>query len=253
MTAMLKKLLILSVLSILLLFISTGFSVSLCQAGSDAGTVESADEFAEFDEEITVVNDPFESINRPIFTFNHNLHLWLVEPTAKVYRKVTPSAFRTGMVNFFSNLLEPTRFINSCLQGRFIEARDTLMRFLLNSTVGVAGIMDPATYDGMKINERRFSSTLAYYGVGSGPYLVIPFYGPGDLRGIGGFVGDTLASPVWYVLDGEPLIVVLVKASKTINQTSFRLGEYEKMLSGALDPYIAVRNAFAQHQLQLTE
>jgi len=72
------------------------------------------------------------------------------------------------------------------------------------------------------------------------------------LRGVGGLVGDTVASPSWYIFS-DPLVVVVVKASKTINHTSFRLGEYEKMLSGALDPYIAVRNAFAQHQLQLTE
>ena len=248
MIVMFRKILIISMISAVLLLVGTGFSVSFCQAGSDTGTVEEVDEFAEFDDDIEVVNDPLEIINRPIFTFNHNLHIWLVEPTAKAYRKVTPRPFRTGIVNFFGNLLEPTRFLNSCLQGRFVEARDTLMRFLLNSTVGVAGLMDPATYDGMKVNEQRFSSTLAHYGVGSGPYLVIPFFGPSNPRGICGLVGDTFASPLFYLLGEKPLLVVIVKASKTINQTSFRLGEYEKMLSGALDPYAAVRDVFTQHQ-----
>lgn len=224
-----------------------------CLAAATAATAQFDDEFTEYDEPSAVANDPFESINRSFFTFNNNLHLWLVEPTAKAYRKVTPSMFRTGIVNLFNNLLEPTRFLNSLLQGRVVEARETFLRFILNSTAGVCGLMDPSTYDGRFVNERRFSSTLAYYGVGRGPYLVIPFYGPANLRGVGGLVGDSLASPMWYILDGNPIAVVIVKASKSVNQTSFKLGEYEKMLSGTLDPYIAIRDAFAQHQQQLTE
>lgn len=250
---MLRKFLLILLLSVALLGTGIGFNASLCRAASDSDKLDNVDEFSEFDDEIVEVNDPLESINRPIFTFNHNLHIWFVEPTAKAYRKVTPSVFRTGIVNFFSNLLEPTRFLNSCLQGRFVEARETLLRFLLNSTVGVAGLMDPSTYDGRDVNERRFSSTLAHYGVGPGPYLVIPFYGPSNPRGVCGLVGDTLASPLFYVADGDPLVVVIVKASKTINQASFRLGEYERMISGALDPYIAIRNAFAQHQHMVLE
>jgi len=254
MILVLRNYLIVAVLSLSCILVGISVNLDLCFADSGTDVVAQVDDdFAEYDEPAAVISDPLEGINRAFFTFNHNLHLWFVEPTAKAYRKVTPSMFRTGIVNFFNNLLEPTRLINSLLQGRFVEAKETCLRFLLNSTVGVCGLMDPATYDGRRIHERRFSSTLAFYGVGNGPYLVIPFYGPSDLRGVGGFVGDTLASPVWYVLNGEPLVVVLVKASKTINQTSFRLGEYERMLSGALDPYIAIRNAFAQHQLQLTE
>jgi len=253
MLLVLKNYLVITILSLSFIVVGMSINFELCFAASGTELAYVDDEFAEYDEPSAVISDPLEGINRSFFTFNHNLHTWLVEPTAKAYRNVTPSMFRTGIFNFFNNLLEPTRFINSLLQGRFVEAEETFLRFLLNSTVGVCGLMDPATYDGRRIHERRFSSTLAFYGVGNGPYLVIPFYGPSDLRGVGGFVGDTLASPVWYVLNGEPVVVVIVKASKTINQTSFRLGEYEKMLSGALDPYIAVRNAFAQHQLQLTE
>ncbi len=248
----LRNYLIITVFSLSFILVGMSINPELCRAASGTEVVQIDDEFAEYDAP-AVISDPLEGINRSFFTFNNNLHIWLVEPTAKVYRNVTPSMFRTGIVNFFNNLLEPTRFVNSLLQGRFVEAEETFLRFLLNSTVGVCGLMDPATHDGRAIHERRFSSTLAFYGVGNGPYLVIPFYGPSDLRGVGGFVGDTLASPVWYVLNGEPLVVVLVKASKAVNQTSFRLGEYEKMLSGALDPYIAIRNAFAQHQLQLTD
>ncbi len=236
-------------------FILSGMLINadFCLAASDSAAAQFDDDFAEYDEPIAVINDPLEGINRSFFTFNNKLHLWLLEPTARAYRNVTPSMFRTGVLNFFNNLLEPTRIINSLLQGRWVEARETALRFLLNSTAGVGGLMDPSTYDGRELRERRFSSTLAFYGVGNGPYLVIPFYGPSDLRGVGGLLGDTLTSPIWYALNGDPVAVVVVKASKSVNQTSFRLGEYEKMLSGALDPYVAVRNAFAQHQLQLAE
>ena len=248
-----KKCLIISILCFSLMFIGVSLNPALSFAGSAVDVANVDDDFSEYDEPVAAVNDPLEGMNRSFFAFNHHLRLWLVEPTARTYRKVTPSMFRTGIVNFFDNILEPTRFLNSLLQGRFIEAQETFLRFLLNSTVGVCGLMDPATYDGWELHERRFASTLAYYGVGGGPYLVVPFFGPTNLRGVGGLAGDAVTSPAWYVLNGDPIVVVAVEASKTINHTSFRLGEYEKMLSGALDPYLAVRNAFAQHQKQLTE
>ncbi|MCD6292894.1 MAG: VacJ family lipoprotein, partial [Deltaproteobacteria bacterium] len=172
-----------------------------------------------------------------------------MEPTAHTYRKVTPSIFRIGLLNFFNNLLEPTRVINCLLQARFGAARETFLRFVLNTTVGVGGIMDPATFDGMKSHHRQFASTMAQYGAGSGPYLVLPFWGPRDLRGTFGMVGDTLTSPLFY--NGDPLAALIIESSNAINRTSFRLGEYNKMISGSLDPYIAVRNAYAQYQLKV--
>ena len=159
--------------------------------------------------------------------------------------------FRTGLLNFFNNLLEPTRIVNSLLQGRFKVAEEIFLRFILNSTVGVCGLMDPAAFDGMKSHELQFASTLAHYGTGSGPYLVLPFFGPNDLRGTFGLVGDTLTSPLFFALNHDPMTAVAVQASNAINRTSFKLGEYEKMLSSALDPYIAVRNAYKQHQQKL--
>lgn len=224
-----------------------------CQAEPLTEVALSEGEFSEYDDEFGGINDPLEMVNRPIFTFNDRLRLWVLEPTARGYRKVTPSIFRTGMLNFFNNLLEPTRFINCLLQGRFSAAKETFLRFALNSTVGVGGLMDPATFDGMKIHERRFASTFAYYGIGSGPYLVIPFYGPSDLRGVFGLVGNTLTHPLFYILHDHPLVAVCAEASKSINQTSFRLGEYEKMLSSALDPYVSVRDAYKQHQQKVME
>ncbi|HDS17248.1 MAG TPA: VacJ family lipoprotein [Proteobacteria bacterium] len=209
------------------------------------------DEFAEYDGEAVSVKDPLEVLNRVFFVFNDRLQLWVLEPVARGYKIVTPSLFRTGLLNFFSNLLEPTRVINCLLQGRFKAAEESFLRFMLNSTVGVGGLMDPASYDGLKSHEYQFASTLATYGMGSGPYLVLPFWGPHDFRGILGLGGDTLASPLFYALYQNPVSAVAVQGSNAINRTSFRLGEYEKMLSGALDPYLAVRDAFQQHRREI--
>jgi phospholipid-binding lipoprotein MlaA len=220
-------------------------------ASSEATAVQSTmsdDDFGEFDDEYVEVSDPLEGFNRAMFTFNDRLHRWVLEPTARAYTKVTPSMFRTGVSNFFNNLMEPARMLNCFLQGRFADGRDVLMRFLLNTTVGVVGIMDPAGYDKMPDHDVRFASTLKTYGSGSGPYLVLPFYGPSDVRGMFGLVGDTLATPLFWVLKDNTGAAIGVQGGNAVNKTSFRLGEYEKLLSGTLDPYVAIRDAYQQHQ-----
>ncbi|MEA3333301.1 MAG: VacJ family lipoprotein [Pseudomonadota bacterium] len=242
-----RKYLVILILLSSFLIVNLGSATLVCQAAAD-DIVADNDEYSEYDAEVGGLSDPLEMVNRPVFTFNDRLRLWILEPTARGYRKVTPRMFRAGLLNFFDNLLEPTRFINCLLQGRFNAAGETFMRFALNSTVGVGGLMDPATFDGMKTHERRFASTFAHYGIHSGPYLVLPFFGPSDLRGIFGLVGNTLTQPLFYILRSEPLVAVAVEGSKSVNHVSFRLGEYEKMISGALDPYVAVRDAYEQHQ-----
>ena len=241
---MLMKFLVILILLGSFLGPAVGLVPQVCQA---AVVDSSEDEFSEYDD-VGGLSDPFEVMNRAIFTFNDSLRRWLLEPTARSYRKVTPNMFRTGLLNFFNNLLEPTRIINCLLQGRFKAAEEIFLRFALNTTVGVGGLMDPATFDGMKSYERQFASTLAHYGTGSGPYLVLPLFGPSDLRGTFGLVGDTLTSPLFYVTQGDPLAVLAVKGSNAVNRTSFKLGEYEKMISGSIDPYVAVRDAYEQHQ-----
>lgn len=233
---------------------SIGLVPQVCQAAAATATAAGiddscGDEFSEYDdEEEGGLSDPLEVINRGVFTFNDTLRRWFLEPTARGYRTVTPNMFRLGVLNFFNNLLEPTRVINCFLQGRFGAAGETFLRFALNSTAGVGGLMDPATFDGMKSHQRQFASTLAHYRAGSGPYLVLPFFGPSDVRGTVGLVGDTLTSPLFYVTQGDPLAALAVKGSNAINRTSFKIGEYDKLVSGSLDPYIAVRDAYAQHQ-----
>ncbi len=239
---------------LILLFCFIGTSVAVTPLVSYAQSAAEADfcgdEFSEYDDEVEPISDPLETMNRGVFAFNDSLRRWVLEPTASGYKTVTPSMFRTGVLNFFNNLLEPTRLVNCILQGRFKAAGETFMRFALNTTVGVGGLMDPATFDGMETHERQFASTLAHYGTGSGPYLVLPFFGPSDCRGTLGLVGDTLMSPLFYY-NRAPLVAVAVKGSNAINRTSFKLGEYEKMTRGSLDPYAAVRDAYNQFQKEM--
>lgn len=244
------------VVSIFLCFFSGtifGLAPIVSYAASAVEMDSHGDEFSEYDDVDVIINDPLEVMNRGVFIFNDSLRRWFMEPAARGYREVTPSMFRTGMLNFFRNLLEPTRIVNCLLQGRFRAAEETFLRFVLNTTVGVGGLMDPATVDGMNSHERQFNSTLAEYGVNTGPYLVLPFFGPGSFRGTAGLAVDTLTSPLLYVLDGELLAAFIVKSSDAINQASFKLGEYEKMISGSLDPYVAVRDAYIQYQQKWLE
>lgn len=239
------------ILILLCSFIGTniGLASLVRPAAASAAAVDSCgDEFSEYDDEIGGLNDPLEVMNRGIFTFNDSLRRWVLEPTARSYRKVAPNMFRTGLLNFFNNMLEPTRIINCLLQGRFKAAEETFLRFALNTTAGVGGLMDPATFDGIKSHERQFASTLAEYGASSGAYLVLPLFGPSDVRGTFGLVADTLTSPLFYILQGDPLASLAVKGSNAVNRTSFKLGEYEKMVRGSLDPYVAVRDAYIQYQ-----
>ncbi|MEA3347545.1 MAG: VacJ family lipoprotein [Pseudomonadota bacterium] len=246
-----RKYLVILILLCSFLAASVGLLPQVCQAAAAAEVDDSCgDEFSEYDE-VESFSDPLEGMNRVFFTFNDTLRRWFLEPTARGYRKVTPNMFRTGLLNFFNNLLEPTRVINCLLQGRFTAAGETFLRFALNSTAGVGGLMDPATFDGMKSHEYQFTSTLAHYGAGSGSYLILPLFGPSDIRGTFGLAGDTLASPLFYVTRGDLLAALAVKGSNAINRTSFKLGEYEKLISGSLDPYIAVRDAYVQHQRKL--
>ena len=251
---MFRKIFIISIFLVCFFGFTIILTPFICQADSQVAEVAAdQDEYAEYDEEVGDLYDPWEPLNRSIFTFNDRLHLWIIEPTSSGYHKVTPSILRSGLRNFFNNLLEPTRILNCLLQGRFQDAEETFIRFALNTTAGVGGIMDPGTYEELKSHKGQFFQTFAKYGISSGPFLVLPFFGPSDIRGTFGLVGDTVASPLFFALHNEPGVALAVQGVNTINQTSFKLGEYEKLLSGALDPYVAVRDAYVQNQQELLE
>ena len=188
-----------------------------------------------------------------MFTFNDRLYFWVLKPVAQGYSTVMPEPARVSVSNFFSNLRAPVRFVNCLLQANVIGAATELFRFMLNSTIGLAGLFDPA--GGEEINlvrqDEDFGQTLGSYGAGQGFYIVWPILGPSSPRDTLGMVGDFFAYPISYL---DPWYVwTAVRGYQTINDTSLSIGDYEAIKEAAIDPYLSVRNAYIQYRQKKVE
>ena len=194
--------------------------------------------FPIFGEEI---NDPFEDLNRDIFIFNEKLDEKLLKPAALTYRKVTPQFARTGVTNFFNNLEEIDTTINQVLQGEIKYAFNDASRFVINSTIGLLGLIDVASKMGLERHEEDFGQTLGVWGFNSGPYIMIPFLGPSNPR-------DLLSRPISSFLSGtfamEDNDVKLALVSIDALETRERLLDAETLIIG--DKYIFVKDAYVQ-------
>lgn len=140
------------------------------------------------------VYDPFESTNRAIYRFNYKADQYVLLPVVRGYKYVTPEVARTGVSNFFSNLGDVGNLLNSILQLKGEKSMRITARLLFNTTIGVAGLWDPATMMGLPKEKEDFGTTLGHYGAGDGPYIVLPLLGPSNLRDTSGFVVDTVAN-----------------------------------------------------------
>ncbi|HEX7695661.1 MAG TPA: VacJ family lipoprotein [Sphingomonas sp.] len=195
--------------------------------------------------------DPLEGFNRTMFAIHQALDKSIYRPLAMGYQHVVPKPVRSGLRNFFSNLTEPVVFLNYLLQFKFGKAAETLARFTINSTLGVGGLFDIAKTKEFKLPHRdnSFGDTLAYYGVGPGPYLFLPLVGPTTLR-------DVLGGP----LDGA---VLPLAVGKPFNDWRYQLSsgvitgldlraesdpELRALFSGAVDPYATLRSVWLQHR-----
>ena len=194
--------------------------------------------FPIFGEEI---NDPFEDLNRDIFIFNEKLDEKLLKPAALTYRKVTPQFARTGVTNFFNNLEEIDTTINQVLQGEIKYAFNDAGRFVINTTIGLFGLIDVASKMGLEKHEEDFGQTLGVWGFDSGPYIMIPFLGPGNPR-------DLLSRPISSFLSGtfamEDNDVKLSLIGIDALETRERLLDAETLIIG--DKYIFVKDAYIQ-------
>ena len=194
--------------------------------------------FPIFGEEI---NDPFEDLNRDIFIFNEKLDEKLLKPAALTYRKVTPQFARTGVTNFFNNLEEIDTTINQVLQGEIKYAFNDAGRFVINSTIGLFGLIDVASKIGLERHEEDFGQTLGVWGFNSGPYIMIPFLGPSNPR-------DLLSRPISSFLSGtfamEDNDVKLTLVGIDALETRERLLDAETLIIG--DKYIFVKDAYVQ-------
>jgi len=194
-----------------------------------------------------LVADPLITFNRAMFAVNDKLYFWCLKPVSKGYMKVTPPIVRKGVRNFFNNLGTPVRLVSSVLQGKFKGAGSELGRFLVNSTVGIAGIWDPAEmYLGLKPSEEDLGQTLGTYHVGDGIYIVWPVLGPSTLRDTVGKVGDIFLNPLYYLNPNE--LAWGLSGLDTVNDTSYRIGDYETVKSTYMDPYVMIRDFYITHR-----
>jgi len=195
--------------------------------------------------------DPFESYNRAMFEFNDTVDRNLLKPVAEGYVKVTPGFFRQGVSNFFSNLDDVVVIVNDLLQLKIVQAVSDLSRFVVNSSVGLFGVLDVASPIGLSKHNEDFGQTLGYWGVGSGPYLVLPFFGPSSPRdGLGLYVEATEFDLVDRHVD-DNRDRNLLQATKIINTRARLLSAGRLLDAAALDPYTFMRDAYQQRRLNL--
>ena len=194
----------------------------------------------------TAENDPLQSVNRKIFWFNDKLDTYVLAPVATGWHYVLPDRVEQCVTNFFYNLRFPIHTLNDVLQGKFKNAGIDVGRFVVNSTVGVAGFFDPATGWGLPMHWEDFGQTLGVWGAGTGPYLVLPLLGPSDLRDGAGLVVDSVASVYPFFVD--TYYVLGARAVEIINTRAMYLDEVKKAKESAFDYYLFVRNAYLQRR-----
>jgi phospholipid-binding lipoprotein MlaA len=219
-----------ALLSLALLALTAGSLPA--RAGTPVGTTE----------------DPWEGFNRKIFAFNEGFDRWILEPVATAWDTVLPDPVQTSVRNVFDNARFPVIFLNDLLQGRPLDAGETLGRFLLNSTIGLGGIWDVAVEAGWERHSSDFGQTLGVWGVPPGPYLVLPLFGASNPRDTVGLGVDSAARLYgWFI----PFWVSLAAGSTdAVNRRSLVLGEIRAEREAAFDFYVAVRNFYIQHRLE---
>lgn len=189
------------------------------------------------------VYDPWESWNRRVYHFNYRFDDWVFLPVVHGYEYVTPRFVRTGVSNFFSNLGEVTTLLNNVGQLKPERAANSTARLLFNTILGIGGLWDPASAMGLPKISEDFGQTLGYWGVESGPYLVIPFLGPSTVRDAGGKIPDAFLEPYPH-MDHVP--TRNVTRAVDVVDTRASLLSAEKLISG--DKYIFIRNAYLQNR-----
>ena len=195
------------------------------------------------------IYDPIEPINRAIFSFNNVADKAILEPVAKGYKKL-PSPIQSGISNFLSNLRAPLVIVNQLLQGQGENAFQSTGRFIVNSTVGVFGLFDVADKIGLEEKEEDYGQTLATWGVGDGFYIVLPLFGPSNLRDTSGMVLTMLTDPInaYAVSEGEAWLVPMRTAANAIDQRSKIIDEVNALRDNSVDYYAAVRSSYYQNR-----
>jgi phospholipid-binding lipoprotein MlaA len=195
-----------------------------------------------------VPQDPWESWNRGVYKVNDALDRAVAKPVAKTYVRIIPQPIRIGVSNFFANLNTPTVLLNDALQGKFLAAANDLGRFVLNSTVGVGGLFDPATPAGLNRNDEDFGQTLGVWGVHAGPFVELPLLGPSDLRDAPAKLVDTYTNPRQYIHNTG--VKYGLYGLDLVDRRASLLS-LDDTLKHVYDPYAFVRDAYLQRRAYL--
>ncbi len=197
------------------------------------------------------LHDPFERVNRATFEFNMALDDAIGKPVALAYRTTFPKPVRDGIRNVTGNLYSPVTLVNDLLQGEFARGRTTLVRFIVNSTIGIGGIADMAKDIGIPGHKEDFGQTLAAWGIGPGPYIVVPFLGPQTTRHLGGRAVDVAYNPLDYALAANDLewVGFAVAAVNAIDQRERLIEAVDGLKKTSLDFYAAARSGYWQARI----
>ncbi|MCP4393759.1 MAG: VacJ family lipoprotein [Alphaproteobacteria bacterium] len=220
-------------------------SMSGCATRPNDNNIEALAEYKQ-------INDPLEPTNRIIFALNNTLDNLILEPVAKGYRVITPSPVRKGVDNFLKNLSTPIIFANDLLQGELKRSGTTISRFVINTTIGILGVFDPASEFDLPYHHEDFGQTLAVWGIGEGPYLMLPFLGPSNPRDLTGKIADIFIDPMNYSITHNDNNDDL-KCAGTVRSILGAVNAREKMLDtlddlkkSSIDYYATIRTLYRQ-------
>lgn len=235
-----------------LLFASLSFvTASANETGSNSlgDELSLEDEYANEVVAKGAIADPLAPMNRFFFHFNDKFYFWVLKPAAQAYGAVLPESLRGCVRNFFNNLQAPIRIVNNLLQGKVQASGTELARLMINSTIGVYGLADPAKNEfGIAPKDEDLGQTFGTYGVGGGIFLCWPFLGPSNVRDTFGFIGDSFLNPLSYLTDHNTYSGLGAYAGREVNATSLRIGDYEAFKDASIDPYTALRDGYQQHR-----
>lgn len=194
-------------------------------------------------------SDPWERMNRGTFRFNEGLDRWVVAPVAKGMDFVLPDPVERSLAKFFENSKIPIHFGNALLQFKPVSAVEDLARFVVNTSIGLAGFFDPASHLGLEAHQEDFGQTLGVWGIPAGPYLVLPVFGPSNPRDSVGLAVDSFSTVYpWFI----PLYASFsIGVGQRLNWRSLNLDGIAAEREAALDYYVAVRNAYLSYRENL--
>lgn len=222
--------------NILLAAVSAGFLLTGCSTAQDQNS--------------SFISDPFEEANRAVFSFNNAVDDILIHPIVKGYRYVVPEPGRRGVTNFLRNLKTPVTFTNEVLQGDVQGAEKAAFRGVVNTLVGGLGLFDVAGKEGWTYEQEDFGQTLGVWGVGHGPYLVVPFIGPSSTRDYAGYIVDSFADPLrWYLFNiNEEEIYYSKMAVEYVDLRNSLMDVLLELERSSIDYYAAVRSTYYQRR-----